>query len=283
MRSVLRNEKIAACDLENGLELYVDGERLGYTLGEVQLQGNATWVDLYQGQPSKLVGSRLARLEGTLTVPCLEMTPETHTLASGIGSLVMTSTDSTETSTDIIKLNGTTPVGLFHDDVTASSIVVKDETGTTTYTEDTDYAITTDEAGHTFIARIAEGAIASGAMVQVSYSYTAHDNTPYLFFGAAKAPITMQNVVLAKYNPGAQDKPWHIIQIWLVESKSSYSMTWNQDSQTWMALNLELGLLSDEQNTAEYHDLCPLWMESWADSFDINNLPAVPDNATPIM
>lgn len=285
MPSVLRNEKMAACDLENGMELYVGADRMGYTLGEVQLQGNATWVDLYQGQPAKLVGSRLARLEGMLTIPCLEMTPETHALASGIGSLVATQQTTTGIDGAITAtLTGTTAFWLPEPGVTSSSIVVKSADNATTYVEDTDYTVEQDAGTQLYgVARKADGAIASGAVVNITYTYSETKNTPYLFFGAAREPIHLRQITLAKKNPGAVEKPWHVIQIWEVESKSSYSLTWNQDSQSWMALNLELGLLSDELNTEEHHDLCPLWMETWQDEFDIHDLPPVPTSYQEVM
>lgn len=55
--------------------------------------------------------------------------------------------------------------------VIASTVVVKNQAGTTTYVKDTDYTLTFDAAGKAVVTRKAGGSISAGAQIQLSYSY----------------------------------------------------------------------------------------------------------------
>ena len=276
------NEGMQTVDLQNGMECYFGDTNIGYTSGECSFTATVERVDLFQGQPSKKMGDRIAKIDAVIKLGCLSMTPEMHKIASVIGNLVETSVDSqVNVTNDSIKLSGTTTSWLRNRDVTASSIVVKSLDGTTTYVKDTDYSVVT-QSDNTGIVRIAAGAITDGQDVHVSYTYTAHATTPHLFYGAARDSVQVNNIVFHKFNPGAVDKPHHIIQFWKAVAQSDYVLTYNQDAQEWMVLDVELGVLSDEENTQEHHDLCPLFYETWADDFDIHNLPQVPTTFTEV-
>lgn len=268
-------------DLECGMECFINGAPIGYTQGDCSITCSATKVDLYQGQPAKKVGSRISKIEGTIKLACLEQTPEIMQLASTIGHLVKTSSQQTRTVTgENCKLNGTQKTYLQNMAVTTSSIVLKDPTETSTYTLTTDYTVGTEEDGRCYIQRVTTGAIEDGEDCKVSYTWTEYIDTPYLFYGAARKSIEVEKVVFHKVNPDAETKQHHIVICWRAVAQGDYSFKYNQDSASWMAVDVELGLLSDEENTNDRHNLCPLFMETWQDSFDVNNLPTVPETYT---
>jgi hypothetical protein len=270
------NQGMQTVDLQNGMECYFGRDNIGYTSGECSFTATVDRVELFQGQPSKKMGDRIAKIDAVIKLGCLSMTPDMHKIASVIGNLVQTEETSTETVTDDrLHLMETNTSWLRENDVTSSSIVVKSGDGSTTYTKDTDYAVVVD-GNRTGIVRITEGGIPNDSDVVASYSYTKHNVTPHLFYGAARDSVMVENIVFHKYNPGAVSKPHHIIQFWKAVAQSDYVLTYNQDAQEWMVLDVELGVLSDEENTQAHHDLCPLFYETWADEFDINNLPQVP-------
>jgi phage tail sheath protein FI len=55
--------------------------------------------------------------------------------------------------------------------VIGSTVVVKNQAGSTTYVKDTDYTLTFDATGKAIVTRKSAGAITAGAQVQLSYSY----------------------------------------------------------------------------------------------------------------
>ena len=273
------NTGIENCDLECGMECFINRESIGYTQGECSFTGTTTEVELYQGQPSILVGKRIARIEATVNLSCLEMTPTNHALASSIGTLVETNEATPANNEERLHIRAEDASYLNKDDIKDSSIVVKNDNGSVTYTLNTDYRVVKQEQ-RTGIQRVTGGAIPEEADIKVEYEYTAHSYTPYLLYGAPRKAIEVGPIVFHKYNPDAIEKAHHIIICWKGVAKGDYTFTYNQDSNSWMSLDLSFGLLSDAANTQEKHDLCPLVLETWQDSFDINNLPKVPDNYT---
>ena len=266
---------IENCDIESGSEIYFDGNLVGYTQGEGKLAYTPTFIELFQGQPQTLVGRRVARGEMVLSLPCLEFTPDLMHIATVNGSLVETSEAQPRENTESRRLDET--AWLEKDSITQSSIVVKSADNSVTYVATDDYTISTD-GNRVGIARVASGSIGETDEVNISYTYTNYNYTPYIFIGAANASVEVNNIVIHKYNPGAPEKAHTIIQCWKGVSQGSFEFTFNEDSTSWMKLNVEVGIISDAKNTEARHNLCPLAMITKDDSFDINNLPEVPNN-----
>ena len=262
------NEKIENLDI-GGAEVYVDGQYLGLTRGDCSASWETETVDIWQGVPRRLVGKIIRQRNGSVSMEVLELTPENYALASGDGELVSNDVTSTETvEAENVKLNGISKVALSNKYVTVSSIVVKDSTGETTYTADTDYTVTTTN-NITSIARVAEGSIPDNAIVKVSYSYTKHNVTTHLLFGSSSAINLIENMVIHKRND--RNGRHCIIQIWQLQSNGALNFVYNEEASDVLGINLEFGILSDDEN----HPNCPMALVTWADEFDINNLPTV--------
>lgn len=265
------NSAIENIDI-GGAEVYVGGEYLGLTRGDCSASWETETVDVWQGVPRRKIGSIIRQRNGQVSMEVLELTPENYQLASGDGELVPVDNTSTETvAAEAVTLTGTTAVALKNADVTANTITVKDSEGSTTYVLDTDYTVTTDATTKiTSIARKSTGSITDGQSVKVAYSYTAHDITTHLLFGSSSALNEIRNMVIHKHNDrNGKDL---IIQIWKLQSSGALNFVFNEEASDVLGINLEFGINDDSTN----HPTCPMALISWANSFDIDNLPAAP-------
>lgn len=255
-----------------GAEVYVNGEYLGLTRGDCSASWETETVDVWQGVPRRKIGSIIRQRNGSVNMEVLELTPENYQLASGDGELVSVDNPSSESvAVENVTLTGTTAAALKNTDVTANTIAVKDAAGTITYVLDTDYTVTTDAASKvTSIARKSTGAITDGQTVKVSYDYTKHDVTTHLLFGSSSALNEIRNMVIHKKND--RNGRHCIIQIWKLQSSGALNFVYNEEASDVLGINLEFGINDDSTN----HPTCPMALVSWANSFDIDNLPTAP-------
>ena len=265
------NEKIRNVDI-GGAEVYVGGKLLGLTRGDCSASWETETLPIYQGVPRRLIGQIIRQRTGSVSMECLELTPENYQLASGDGELVPIDNTSTETvAAEDVKLVGTTAVNLANADVTTSSITVKSADGNTTYVLDTDYTVSIDSTSKVCsIARKGTGAITDGQTVKVGYTYTAHDVTTHLLFGSSSALDEIQNMVIHKRND--RNGLHTIIQVWKLQSNGALNFIYNEEASDVLGINLSFGINDD----SEHHPTCPMALVSFANSFDINNLPTAP-------
>lgn len=267
------NEKIRNVDI-GGAEVYVGGQLLGLTRGDCSASWETETLPIYQGVPRRLIGQIIRQRTGSVTMECLELTPENYQLASGDGELV--SSDETETKTvaaEEVKLVGTTAVNLANKDVTVNTISVKSADGEATYILDTDYTVSVDATSKVCsIARVTTGSIADGATVKVGYTYTAHDVTTHLLFGSSSALDEIQNMTIHKRND--RSGVHTIIQIWKLQSNGALNFIYNEEASDVLGINLSFGINDD----SEHHPTCPMALITFANSFDINNLPTEPND-----
>ena len=91
----------------------------------------------------------------------------------------------------------------------------------------------------------------------------------FVKFGANTQPITYSPLVLHKFNPG-NDKHL-IVQIWKAQVASPFEVMYSQDSNSWVAVDVELVALCDKYS----HPTSPLGLICFSNTFDINNLPSL--------
>lgn len=263
----LSNEEIKNIDI-GGAEVYVGTRYLGLTRGDCTASFSTENVEVWKGVPRQKIGTIIRQRNGNVTMEVLELTPENYSLASGDGRVINQTTNETKTVTgEIIFLEATAATELEKANIVGSSIVVKDMTGDTTYVADTDYTVATTADGMTTIARIATGSIPDGTAVSVSYSYTRRRVKTQLLSGSSSAPNEIRNLVFHKYND--RNQRHLILQIWRLQSSGSLDFVYNEEASDVLGINLNLGVNSDTQN----HPSCPLFLATWDDEFDIEDLP----------
>jgi hypothetical protein len=89
----------------------------------------------------------------------------------------------------------------------------------------------------------------------------------YVKFGTNTQPITYSPLVLHKYNVG--NGKHLIVQIWKAQVASPFEVMYSQDSNTWVAVDVEFVALCDKYSHPSY----PLGLICFSDSFDLAHLP----------
>lgn len=118
------------------------------------------------------INNHTASIEGEL----MEINLQTlATIRGGIDKFETIAGTPQNVTDEEVSLTGEVQKRLAHkngDGTVVTSVAAKSEDGATTYVEGTDYVLAVDSAGYTVIARVEGGAITSGGIVKVDYTYT---------------------------------------------------------------------------------------------------------------
>lgn len=165
-----------------GAQVLFDTVDIGYTNGDIECNRETTVKELKDGIPLQIVLQVPIEEKWTVKVPMVQSTianmarASSNLLAySSAGSLVTIS--SYQTFTFAAGFNSSPLQGFQVKDSTASnipctnlgSVVVKDSTGATTYTVNTDYFV---DAARGMIYRNPSGSISSLATIRLTWTYT---------------------------------------------------------------------------------------------------------------
>lgn len=149
--------------------------------------------------------------------------------------------------TDEVMCMDETELRLLGKGYNASTIVVKDITGVTTYVKDTDYTeVTHALSGYKGIRRIANGAIGDGDFVRVSYKY---DVRAHRTFAPATKPVIKGKCVLFGVADVGNEFIREIAQVQL-ERNGGFKL----NDQDWSNYQITVKILDDSESQPSFPD-----------------------------